>query len=254
MLYAPLLIAILVLGRFELELWLFVIAVSAAFLAHEPLATLARLNPLRPTSKEKFRQARIWLAIYSGFALPTFAVLLFSFKRWHLLTVGAVVLASLGLHIYLTARRAERKFVGELLGVVSLTLTAPAAYYVVRGQFDKNSLLLWGVNLLYFTSAIFYVKMRVSRSVQKRDANLLTWQCFFYHCALITFIGVLAWLEWFSALVVVAFVPITLRAFLGMTGKGERLNLKKIGIAELAYTLVFVIFLVLGLRASPSLG
>jgi hypothetical protein len=254
MLYAPLIVAVLLLGRFELNILLYLIAVTAAFLAHEPIATLARLRPSQPASREKSRLARIWLTIYVAVTASALVLLLVYYERWHLLTIGAVLFVLMSLHIYLTSKRVERKFIGEFLGVLSLTVTAPAAYYVAQGKFDKHSLLLWALNLLYFTSAIFYVKMRVSRCVKKRDTNFLTWQCAFYHAALIVGIGIAAWFGWFSAFVILAFVPITLRAFLGMMVEERRLNLKRIGIAEISYTLIFVVFLVLGLRTSLPLG
>jgi hypothetical protein len=254
MLYAPLLVVVFVLGRFELSLLLFWVTVTAAFLGHEPLAILARLHPSQTRSAEKIRQARLWLFIYSALAAPALALLLFYYGRWHLLTIGALLLALLSLHLFLTAKRVERKFAGEFLGVLSLTITAPAAYYVACGQFDKTSLLLWALNLLYFTSAIFYIKMRVSRYAKKKEANLLTWQCALYHAALLVCITSAAWFGWLSLFVAFAFAPITLRAFFAMMMEEKRLSLKRIGFAEIGYTLMFITFLALGLKDSLALG
>lgn len=250
MLYAPLLIALLFAGRFEMPALLFVLVVSVAFLAHEPLATLARFHAAQTTRKEKLEQARTWLIVYAIIIAPACVLLLFSYRRWHLLTLGALLLVLLGLHTYLTAKRVERQFTGEILGVLSLTLTAPAAYYVALGQFDKIAWWLWILNLLYFSSAVFYVKMRVSRSVKKPDANLLTWQCAWYHALLLVGISLLVWRGWFSLLVLIAFAPVIGRAFSAMWLEEKRLNLKRLGLAELGYTLAFMLFLLIGLRAS----
>lgn len=254
MLYAPLLIALLFAGRFETPVLLFVVVVTLAFLAHEPLATLARFHPAPTLRQKQLQQARAWLIIYALIAAPAAALLLFSYRRWHLLTIGALLLVLLGLHTYLTAKRLERQFIGELLGVLSLTLTAPAAYYVALGQFDQRALWLWMLNLLYFSSAVFYVKMRVSRSIKKSNASQLTWQCAWYHAALLIGISLLVWRGGFSLLVLLAFAPVIGRAFSAMWLEEKRLNLKRLGLAEVGYTLLFVIFLVLGLRSLPSFG
>jgi hypothetical protein len=250
MLYAPLLIAIGFAGRFDTPVWLFIAVVTLAFLAHEPVATLARFHGAPLARKERLQQARLWLIIYAILAAPACALLLFFYNRWHLLTMGVLLMVLFGLHTYLTSKRIERQFTGEFLGVLSLTLTAPAAYYVALGRIDKLGLLLWLFNLLYFSSAIFYVKMRVSRSVKRSNADLLTWQCAGYHLLLLAGITLIVWRGWFSALVLLAFLPAIGRAFSAMRPEENRLNLKRLGIAEIGYTVAYVLFLVFGLRAS----
>lgn len=250
MLYGPLVVAVATIGRFEWSVLLFLVAVTAVFLAHEPLATVARSSSSRAVNAERLRQSRRWLIIYFAIAAGATAPLLVYYQRLYLIMFGALLGALLMLHIYLASKRAERKIMGEFLGVLSLTLTAPGAYYIVQGRFDKLSLLLWVLNMLYFTSAIFYVKMRVSKFAKKKESSLLTWQCTVYHAFLLVFISSLVWLGWIPGVVFLAFVPIILRAFWAMASREFRLNLKRIGFTELGYTMVFVVFLVWGLRLS----
>ena len=250
MLYAPMLIAILALGRFELAVVLFLIATTAIFLAHEPLAVLVKLNPNRPSSPQIFRASKWWLAIYCAIAMAATMPLLLHYERWLLAPFGVVLLALLSTHIYLASKREERTISGEFLGVISLTLTAPSAYYVLTGKLDMFCLLLWGLNIVYFTSSIFYVKMRVSRFAKKKDADALTWQCLGYHVLLAAGIGALMWMNWITGVAALAFLPVILRTFAGLKKEKGKLNLKRIGIAETVYTLLFVIFLAWGLGAS----
>ena len=246
MLYAPMIIAVAVLGRYELSAWLFLLATTMIFLAHEPLAVLVKLNPKRPSSPQIFRESKWWFAIYSALAIAATLPLIIRYQRWYLLPFGVVLLALLSAHIYLASRREERTIGGEFLGVISLTFTAPCAYYVITGKLDWFCLLLWALNIVYFTSSIFYVKMRVSRFAKKKDAMKLTWQCVGYHLLLGATLGFLLWQGWVSIVAVIAFVPILLRTAAGLE-KGK-FNLKRIGIAESAYTLLFVVFLVWGLK------
>jgi hypothetical protein len=250
MLYAPMLIAVAVLGRFELSVVLFLLATTAIFLAHEPLAILVKLNPKRPSSPQVFRDSKGWLAIYSTVAMTATLPLLWHYQRWWLAPFGVVLLMLLSAHIYLASQREERTIGGEFLGVISLTLTAPGAYYVLTGQLDSFCLLLWGLNIVYFTSSIFYVKMRVSRFARKKDAAALTWQCAGYHVFLTAALSALLWMNWITGLTALAFLPIILRTFTAMKEEKGKLNLKRIGIAETIYTLLFVLFLTWGMRAS----
>lgn len=252
MLYAPLLITVVVLGRYELSVWLFLIATTAIFLAHEPLAVLVKLNPKRPSSPQVFRESKWWLAIYSAIATAATLPLLLLYQRWLLAPFGVVLLVLLSAHIYLASRREERSIGGEFLGVISLTLTAPGAYYVVTGSIDSFCLLLWILNIVYFTSSIFYVKMRVSRFAKKKDANALTWQCVMYHVLLTISIGLLVKTNWITGIAALAFIPLIIRTFVGIKEERGKLNLKRIGIAESVYTLLFVILLAWGLSASLS--
>lgn len=252
MLYAPLIIAVAVLGHYQLSVGLFLLATTAIFLAHEPLAVLVKLNPKRPSSPQIFRQSKWWLAGYSALALAATLPLILSYQRWYLVPFGIVLVALLSAHIYLASKREERTMGGEFLGVISLTFTAPGAYYVVTGKLDGFCLLLWALNIVYFTSSIFYVKMRVSRFAKKKDAVALTWQCIGYHVLLVAAIGFLLWQGWITLLAAIAFLPIVLRTLTGMKKEKGKLNLKRIGIAESVYTLLFVVFLVWGMSASIS--
>ncbi len=252
MLYAPMLIAVAVLGRFELSIWLFLIATTAIFLAHEPLTWLVKLNPKRPSSPQIFRASKWWLVIYLVIASTSTIPLLLSYQRWYLLPFGVVLTALLSGHIYLASQREERTIGGEILGVISLTLTAPGAYYVLTGKLNRFCLLLWMLNIVYFTSSIFYVKMRVLRFAKMKNAKALTWQCVGYHVLLAAGIGALLWMNWITGLAALAFLPIIIRAFAAMKEEQGKLNLKRIGIAETIYTLLFVIFLAWGMSALPA--
>jgi hypothetical protein len=236
-----------VLGHFEFSVFLFLLATTAIFLAHEPLAVLVRLNPKRPSSPQIFRESKWWLAIYSTFALAATLPLILQYQRWWLVPFGIVLIAFLTAHIYLASKREERTIGGEFLGVISLTLTAPGAYYVVTGRLDRFCLLLWALNIVYFTSSIFYVKMRVSRFAKKKDAARLTWQCLSYHVLLMALVGLLIWQGWITLVAAIAFLPIVVRTFAGMKEQKGKLNLKRIGIAESVYTLLFVVFLAWGM-------
>ena len=115
----------------------------------------------------------------------------------------------------------------------------------MQGRLDDVGFLLWFWNVLYFTSGIFYVKMRVGCFAGKPDAHLLLWQCALYHLLLLCLI--VAWVRWgwLPKLFLIAFLPVVVRAIAGMLIRRKGLNLKKIGYTKIGLTAIFVIFLVL---------
>ena len=164
-----------------MEIPIFWVAVTAFFLARHPLFRLARLRAVGPIDADKFNYWMHWFVIYFGVGLAATVPLLFYYQLGYLIPMGGVAALVLLAHLYLSGKRAERRLLGEFLGVFGLTLTAPGAYYVMQGRLDDVGFLLWFWNLLYFTSGIFYVKMRVGCFAGKPDAHLLVWQCAVYH-------------------------------------------------------------------------
>lgn len=248
MVYAPLVLVVAMLGHLELKVLLFLIAVTAVFLAHEPLVSMAKLKPAYPSRRAKWRQSAWWLVIYLSVAALAGIPLVWFYRRWYLAPMGLALSGLLAIHTYLAAQRAERKISGEFLGVLGMTLTAPGAYYVVTGRLDSFAGLLWLLNLLYFTSGIFYVKMRVSRFAKRPEAGQLTGQCAGYHLLVLAAVGGMVWLGWVTILVIIAFAPVVLRALRAMLSSEPRLNLKRIGWMEVVYTVVFVVCVSLGLK------
>ncbi len=55
------------------------------------------------------------------------------------------------------------------------------------------------------------------------------------------------WWGWVSELLLIAFLPIVVRAFVGMLIRRRGLNLKRIGYTEIGFTVIFVVFLLLAL-------
>ncbi len=246
-LYASFLSGAASVGRFEMEILFFWVVVTALFLARHPLSRLARLRAVGPIDADKFNYWMYWFVIYLGVGLAATVPLLFYYQLWYLIPMGSVAVLVLLAHPYLSGKRAERRLLGEFLGVFGLTLAAPGAYYVMQGRLDDVGLLLWFWNLLYFTSGIFYVKMRVGCFARKPDAHLLLWQCAFYHLLLLFLVTTCVWWGGVSPLFLIAFLPIVVRAFVGMLIRRRGLNLKRIGYAEIGFTVIFVVFLVLAL-------
>jgi hypothetical protein len=164
-LYAPLFIGFGAAGVAAPVRWLLLAAaVLGAFLAREAAGLLLRR---RGGSGVGF-----WLAVYLGILLGGALPLLFCYRIASLIPIGALAALLFGIHTFLLMRgRLDRSQWGEILGVGALALTAPAAYAVATGRLDAQAWLLWAACLLYFSSAIFSVKMHLNAAKAKRDWN-----------------------------------------------------------------------------------
>lgn len=246
MLYAPFFAGWAVAGTLNIPVFFLLVTISTIFLAHEPFLIFVRQNQNQTPNAERTRNAKFWLGIYFIVLVVFGSPLLFYYKLYFLIPLGMISGSLLSIHTYLAARRKERTIFGELLGVISLTSTAPAAYSVLIGKWDTMAYVLWTLNILYFASSIFYLKMRVSLHVKTRNHTAEVRQCVIYHAFLLLFLMTLLYSGVIPLLVVVAFFPIFMRTIYGGLTPEARLSLRKIGFTEVAYTIIFLLIVSLG--------
>ena len=178
--------------------------------------------------KQNFRWTAVLLAGSATCMLP----LLLVWKLWWL--VGFGILAA-----PLAFRKTERSVAMQLLAVCGLTLTAPAAWYVATGRLDWR---LWLLNVLYFAGGVFYVKMHIAAAIQRGGNKLrLGAATLGYYTA----VAVVAAFWWPVGL---AFVPVIVRAFVGVLKLSPTLRIKRLGWTEVVYSLIFAGLLVFTLR------
>jgi hypothetical protein len=129
-------------------------------------------------------------------------------------------------------------------------MTAPAAYYSSRGVWGQYALILWAISAAYFASSVFYVKLRVTSLHAKQPDQKwrARWQCIGYHSFLLASLLALAVTTSLPLFVLIAFVPALARTLWSLLKPAESLNLKRIGISEIIYSLIFLIFTTLTFR------
>jgi hypothetical protein len=115
----------------------------------------------------------------------------------------------------------------------------------MENRIDGTALLLWSLNALYFISSIFYVKMLVGRSSAKLNDYIA--ECAAYHVSLLATLAAMAYAGWIHWTVCLAFLPATFRAGWGMR-TNMRLNLRKIGFAEMGVTLLYLVLMIVSFR------
>jgi hypothetical protein len=248
MLSVPLVTGILVARGVSWRVLLLGLTVTFLFIARESLLVWWRAYRRGREATE----ARRLMVIYSGLAAVFGAPLILVYHLNGLVPLGVVAVILLGINTEQAGRLEERTVLGEILAIVGLTMTAPAAHYVARGAWENTALWLWALNALYFTSSVFYVKLRVSAAHAKEEEvrRQMRRNCAFYHSFLFAALLVFALTRSLNIFVLIAFAPVLVRAAWHLLRPAGQLNLRRIGILEIVYSVIYLIFLTLGFSLS----
>jgi hypothetical protein len=96
------------------------------------------------------------------------------------------------------------------------------------------------LSLVYFASGIFYVKMRVSRFLKVAQYRKRILHCIVYHVFLFAVLVLLAGYGLITPFLILAYMPLIIRAAVGLLAREKRLNVRRIGYTELAHAVLFV--------------
>ena len=217
----------------------FCLAAASAFLAYQPLEVLFGSSLFRVHSRAERQFIAGWvflLSLLGGMAAFDLVVL----GRGRVLWFAALGVACFALRILLGKERRFR-VIRQMLGALSLSSTAAAAYYVAAGVLDQRALLLWGANWLFAAGQIEYVQLRVrTTAVQSRQEKFSAGlKLCAYHLALL-FFAVAATVEHMvSPLFAVAFVPALLRIVAWIMSRPAKIDFHVLGFSELFHSLAF---------------
>ncbi|MCZ6832147.1 MAG: hypothetical protein O7F11_00225 [Acidobacteria bacterium] len=109
---------------------------------------------------------------------------------------------------------------------------------------------IWGLCALYFTSAVFYLKVRVGTVSSKRALDLpqVRQRCALYNAFLALVVVALAAGTSLGPTLALAYLAVLLRAAWYLVRPSHVLSLKRIGYLEVTYSAIFLTFLVLAMR------
>ncbi len=160
--FSPLLIGLVLGGRWNLNTLLFVLAALGAFLARQPASILVKALAGRRPRRDAGPALRYLLA-YAALTAVGLVGLLLRGQTYilHLAVPGVLVFAW---HLWLLARRRERRQMGvELIGVGVLALSAPAAVWVAHGRYQPHYWWLWVLLWFEQAAAIVYAYLRLEQ-------------------------------------------------------------------------------------------
>jgi hypothetical protein len=258
MLYVPFAAGVLAGGRAALgnalPLVLLLGAVTGLFLGRDSLlAWLRARDRALPTSADRW--ATVWQlggALLCGIGLVAIRPPLGERVPLQILPLGVFGAIVLIVHLLQMRRREARTVVGEVLAILGLTCTAPAALLVARAAWSPYTMWLWFLCVLFFASSVFHVKARVLAQQARRAAarDAMRRASATYHIALFVALVAGAVAGRLHPLLLAAYLPVIVRALVALVTPPGKLNLTRAGVLEIFYSLVFLVGVTLaGLRS-----
>jgi len=225
-------------------------AASALFISRESLLVWWRARARKRPTQASGQAGRLLLLYFAVAAFCGTPLILF-YKLYALVPLALVGCLLLAINGKQATQFDDRSVRGEIMAIAGLTMTAPAAYYAARGAWDQAALWLWALSAAYFASSVFYVKLRLTGVHAKRpaDKRRARWQCIGYHMFLLASLVALIRTRSLPLFVLIAFAPVLGRTFWSVLKPAKSLNLKRIGMTEIIYSLIFLLFTVLTFRS-----
>ena len=243
MLFVPMAAGVLIAKSFSPQLLLFMLSATLLFISRESLLVWLRAR----SRGKKAPDARQLLIIYLSAGLIPAAPLILHYRLVALIPMALAALTLAAFNVRGTVRFNDRTAWGDSVAILGLTITAPAAFYVASGRWDNLALLLWALSAMYFASSIYYVKLRVASVHAGQAADRRG--CARYHGFLLGSLVLMAYTGNLRWLTIAAFCPVLIRSFAQLIRPASRVNLRRAGILEIVYSLVFLFFITLTYRA-----
>ncbi len=159
---SPLIIGFFAARQFNIHSIALFVAAMSAFMLRQPTSILVKIYRGRRPRYE-LKAARFWVALYSLIGLLALIFLL-SQGFWFLLWLAVPGLPVFLWHLYLISRRAERRQMGiEIVATGVLALSAPAALWVSRGEYDPVGWWLWLLCWLQAAASLVYAFVRLEQ-------------------------------------------------------------------------------------------
>jgi hypothetical protein len=246
MLYVPLVTGVMVARSLSWRVMLFVLSATFLFIARESSVVWWRAHRRGESRLDALQR----LILYLGFAGLSIAPLVLIDRLYLLVPLGLAALLLLAVNAEQAVKREDRTLLGETLAIAGLTMSAPAAHYVAVGEWQPAAFWLWLLSALYFVSSIFYVRLRVNLINPRRQAERkIAWRrCASYHAFLLLSLFLVAASDRLSFFALAAFAPAIARASWSLVKPGGQLNLRRLGMLEIIYSVVFLIFITLMFR------
>jgi hypothetical protein len=227
-----------------------------AFLLRQPLSIAVKAYAGR-RSRADLPAARFWMLVYGVIILLAVAGLVaegFSYILY-LAVPGIPVFIW---HLYLVSKRAERRQAGvEILATGTLSLAAPAAYWIGQGGYDPLGWALWLLTWLQSAASIVYAYLRLQQrelpqkgkqaeGVEGSGVGRMSKRALQYTSFNLLLTFVLGWSTWLPRWIFVPYLVQWLETIWGVSHPATGWKPTAIGIRQLIvstlFTVLFIIF------------
>jgi hypothetical protein len=221
-------------------------AALALFWLRTPLESLLGTSAMRAQTLEESHTLRSIIVLLAGIAAVTLAGLLWAGRNADLWPLGAAVAAAFIAQAVLKKLGRRTRMLSEMVGTIGLTASAPAAYYVITGEFNATAWMLWLANILFAGDQIHYVQLRIhTAKIQGFRAKFANGWVFALGQALMTAIITLACLaRLMPPIASLAFAPLLFRGWFYFVQEPTPLVVRRLGWGELKHATAFCVLLI----------
>lgn len=221
-------------------------AALALFWLRTPLESLLGTSAMRAQTLEESHTLRSIIVLLAGIAAVTLAALLWAGRNAGLWPLGAAVAAAFIVQAVLKKLGRRTRMLSEMVGTIGLTASAPAAYYVITGEFNATAWMLWLANILFAGDQIHYLQLRIhTAKIQGFRAKFASGWVFALGQALMTAIITLACLaRLMPPIASLAFAPLLFRGWFYFVQEPTPLVVRRLGWSELKHATAFCVLLI----------
>ncbi len=214
--------------------------VLALFVAHGGITRVLSLRTNDPWRTPLVRTS----LLLSALAVCLAAALWLTAPSTGLVALGMLGLALTSIAFALERRGLDRTFVGELVGIVGLSVTLPLVAYVGHGSFDVARAALWASAVMFFVGSIlrvrYHVRARRAGPLTRGGRLRLMTPSLAFHLAALLVTAMAAEQDVLSFVMMVAWLPPLVGATYAVLVTRQPLGIRRVGLEEVILTVLFV--------------
>jgi hypothetical protein len=221
-------------------------AALSLFWLRTPFESLIGTSAMRAESNDERRTVQSVVFVLGGLASLALCGLLWAGRNADLWPLGAAVAAAFIGQALLKKLGRRARMLSEMVGTIGLTASAPAAYYVITGNFNATAWMLWLGNILFAGDQIHYVQLRLhTAKVEGFRAKLARGWAFAVGQALMTTIITLACLaRLMPPIASLAFAPLLFRGWFYFIQEPGPLVVRRLGWNEMKHATAFCVIFI----------
>jgi hypothetical protein len=223
----------------------FTIAALSLFWLRTPIESLTGTSPLTAHTSQEWWTAFLASVLLSGISVACLTGLMWKGRNLELLLFGTVAGVAFVAQAVLRRLGRRARMAAQLVGIIGLTCTAPAAYYIGTGRLSERAFVLWAANWIFAGNQIHFVQLCIhsSRAVRFSERFARGRVFFLAQPALLAVLVVASLLRAVSPFMIFAFVPALVRGTRWFFRQSEPLNVKSLGWSEMKQGVMFGILL-----------
>ena len=224
------------------------IAALTLFWLRTPVESWLGTGLIRAQSQGEHKSVGVTILILAAVAALALVALFANGHNNDLLLLGMIAMVAFVAQGLLRKLGRRTRMLSQVVGALGLTVTAPAAYYVVTGKLDHDAWALWVANLLFAGNQIHFVQLRIhSARATGWKQKIHYGQSFFAGQLLLGTALAFAWrYSLLPAIAAMAFLPLLGRGLAWFFEGQKSLAVRRLGWTELAHAVIFGIVLVAG--------